>query len=115
HRRDPLVEWHDLRQQRADRRAGGHLRSGRWMAGPRRTSRAGLSRSGEQPPASGQAAALRHVASAGPPHGSMKMKRTAVAVIHRWISLPRAPTLATTAAYPHSESVTHVLGLKCHP
>ena len=40
-------------------------------------------------------------------------------LIHRGISLPRAPTLATTTAVHtrarHPESVTHVLGLKCHP
>jgi hypothetical protein len=36
-------------------------------------------------------------------------------LIHLWISLPRAPTLATTAAYPQLKSVTHVLGLKCQP
>jgi hypothetical protein len=41
-----------------------------------------------------------------------------MALFHRGISLPQTPTRATATSYPHpkrsAESVTHVLGPKCH-
>src|ERR1051326_4681184 len=36
-------------------------------------------------------------------------------VIHLWIPLPQTPPWLRRRAHIHTKSVTHVLGLKCHP